>query len=288
MAEHGRYEYSPVWDREFELPNNKTIALCVVPNVEHFRFDMPYPSDSSDYVPDVLKYTWRTYGSRVGIWRLMDILDDYGIRATVALNAEICDHEPEIVEEGMKRDWEFMGHGVTNSKRLSNLDEEEERTVIQATRDRIADFTGVEPDGWLGPGVQETFNTPDLLAEEGFEYVCDWRNDDQPYPMNVRNDDLVAMPCSAEIDDIPMLTRRNLSGPQFERTVKDQFDVLYEESQEDGNNKVLSLEIHPYLTGQAHRSKYLDNILHHITAHDGVWKTTHGEIADHYKSEYMC
>lgn len=283
MNNHSRYDYSPIWDREFELPDDNSIALCVIPNIEHFRFDISYPSDSSEQVPEVKNYSWREYGVRVGIWRLMKILDKYGVRATVALNAEVCEYEPEVVKAGMERNWEFMGHGVTNSKRLNGLDEEQERKVIRESKERIAEFTGEQPKGWLSPGLVETFSTPDILAEEGFDYVCNWRNDDQPYSMNVRHGELIAMPCSAEIDDIPMLTRRNYTGPEFEQTIKDQFDVLYQESNMDGNAKVMTIEIHPYLTGQPHRSKYLDNVLEYITDHDHVWKTTLGEISEYYK-----
>lgn len=287
MAGHGRFEYSPIRDRTFDLPSKNTIAVCVVPNVEYFHFDVPYPSDSSDYVPNVLMHTWRSYGTRVGIWRIMDILDEHDMRATVALNADVCEYESAVVEAGMEREWEFMGHGVTNSKRLVGLERDDEASIIRESRDRIAEFTGQRPTGWLSPGLMETYDTPDLLFDAGFEYVCDWRNDDQPYPMSVEGGALVVMPCSAEIDDIPMLTRRNYSGPEFARTVKDQFDVLYAESQTAGNAKVLSIEIHPYLTGMPHRSKYLDDVLQYVFDHDGVWKATLGDIADFYRSEYM-
>lgn len=281
------YDYAPITEREFDLPNGENVALWVVPNIEHFRFDDPRTTHK--YVeapPDVNRYSWREYGTRVGIWRLMDILDEHGITATVALNAEVCDHEPEIVEAGMERNWEFMGHGLSNSEVLTGIDEGYEREIIQATRDRIADFTGERPRGWLGPARTETYNTPRILAEEGFEYVGDFVNDDQPYPMDVESGPLFSIPYTTEINDIGLLTKYNMSGPEFERCITDQFDVLYEEGATAGNAKVMAISLHPYLSGLPYRSKYLDAALEYITDHRAVWLATGGEIIQHYRETY--
>lgn len=290
MRDQSRFDYAPVTEREFDLPNGENVAVWVIPNVEHYKIDVPstaiYPP-GTEYTPDVLNYGWRDYGPRAGIWRLMDVLDDHDIRATVALNAEVCDHQPEIVEAGMERDWEFMGHGTTNARPLVDLEEGEERDQIEATRDHIAEFTGEQPRGWLGPELAETFNTPDLLAESGFDYVCDWCNDDQPYEMKVRNEELISMPYSIEINDIPMFLTYGMTGPQFEQAVKDQFDVLYAEGEADGNAKVMAIALHPFLIGLPFRSKYLDNALDYITDHERVWMATGGEIADRYIETHL-
>lgn len=289
MRDQSRFEYSPVHERAFDLPDGNNVAVWVIPNVEHYKIDRPstaiYPP-ATENTPDVLNYGWRDYGPRAGIWRLMDVLDDHDVRATVALNAEVCDHQPEIVEAGMERDWAFMGHGTTNAQLHVDLDEDEERGLIRATRDRIEDFTGERPRGWLGPALAETFATPDLLAEEGFDYVCDWCNDDQPYPMHVRDGTLVSMPYSIEINDIPMFLSYGMTGPDFERAIKDQFDVLYEEGARSGNAKVMAISVHPFLTGVPYRSKYFDSALEYITDHDDVWLATGDEIADHYADSY--
>lgn len=281
------YEYSPITEREFDLPEGNNVALWVVPNIEHFDFENPRELHRLiEGPPDVNDFSWREYGTRVGIWRLMKILDSHDVRATVALNADVCTHEPEIVEAGVERDWEFMGHGQTNSRPLNGLSESEERAVIRATKETIQETTGVAPRGWLGPARAETYNTPRLLVEEGFDYVGDFVNDDQPYPMTTEAGRIYSIPYTTEINDIGLFTGYNMSGPEFEQCLTDQFDVLYEEGKEPGNAKVMAISLHPYLTGLPYRSKYLDNALSYITDHPDVWLATGSEIIDHYMEQY--
>lgn len=289
MRDQTRFEYTPTPEREFDLPNDANIAVWVIPNIEHYKIDQPstaiYPP-GTEYTPDVLNYGWRDYGVRAGIWRLMDVFDTHEVPATVALNAEVCDQYPEIIEAGLERGWEFMGHGTTNAQPHVDLTEGEERELIRTTKNTIEMATGDPPRGWLGPELAETFQTPDLLAEEGFQYVCDWCNDDQPYPLHVREGELLSIPYSIEINDIPMFLTYGLTPPQFEQTIVDQFDVLYEEGKQPGNAKVMAIALHPFLTGLPFRSKYLDNALSYITNHDDVWITTGAEIASHYAEHY--
>ncbi|MFB6097001.1 MAG: polysaccharide deacetylase family protein [Haloferacaceae archaeon] len=280
------YEYSPITEREFDLPNGENVAFWVVPNIEWFQYDQP--RELHQYVeepPDVNTYSELDYGNRVGVWRMMEILDRYDVRGTVALNSMICEEAPEIVEAGVERDWEFMGHGRTNSRPLSGLSEDEERELIRDVRDQIAETTDTQPRGWLGPARAESFRTPELLAEAGFDYVGDWVNDDQPYRMDVSAGELYSIPYSTVISD-KFFTDRKISGPQWEQMVTDQFDVLYEEGEEAGNAKVMAISLHPYLIGFPYRSKYLDRALDHITGHDDVWVTTGSEIVDHFREHY--
>lgn len=280
------YEYSPITEREFDLPNGENVAFWIVPNIEYFQFDQPRELHRLvAEPPDVNNYSWKDYGNRVGVWRMMDVLDKHDIRATVALNSEICTQAPEIVEAGVERDWEFMGHGKTNSQPITGLSEAEERELIRDVRDQIADTTGTQPRGWLGPARAESYRTPQILAEEGFEYVGDFVNDDQPYRMDVPGQELYSIPYSTEISD-KFFDGPNISGPEFEQMVTDQFDVLYEEGKREGNAKVMAISLHPYLIGFPYRSKYLDRILAHITDHDDVWLATGGEIIDHYEEHY--
>lgn len=280
------YEYSPITEREFSLPGGARVALWVVPNIEHFVFDEPREFHRLiDEPPDISNHSLRDYGNRVGVWRLFDVLDGFDVPGTVALNAAVCEHEPPVVEAAMDRDWEFMGHGITNSQLLSGLGEDEERAVIAETRDRIAAFTGTEPRGWLGPSRAETFATPRLLVEAGFEYVGDYVNDDQPYRVATAAGDLVSMPYTTVVSD-KLFERGGVTAPAFERIIRDQFDVLYDEGAEPGNAKVMAISLHPYLVGIPHRSRYLANALEYVTAHDDVWVTTGGEIVDHYLAHH--
>ena len=194
-----RFDDSFIFDRKpFTWPGGKTLAIWIIPNVEVWQFDSPAGAaispNTGNRVPDVINYAWRDYGMRVGLWRIADALDAAGVRATVALNSMVCDVFPKAVDEMKKRGWEFMGHGITNSSTLANLSLSEEREVIQTTLRTIQQATGKRPRGWLGPGLTETFNTLDILAEEEVTYVGDWNSDDQPFAMKVKKGKLFAIP----------------------------------------------------------------------------------------------
>lgn len=283
--EHGRFPYSPMIDRPpLRWPNGARVALWVIPNIEHFLFDRPATSNSQAtvrLVPDVLNYSWRDYGVRVGIWRLMEVMQKHGVRGTVALNSDVCKHYPRIVQEGNKLGWEWMGHGITNSVLLDQQTEDEERALIREVVATIADGTGKRPRGWLSPAMSETHRTLDLLAEAGIEYVGNWTNDEQPYSMRVKTGSMTSMPYSSEINDIPAVLGQHKSGEEFAQMICDQFDVLYEDGAKNG--RVMSICLHPFLIGVPHRSKYFERALAHITSRQEVWLATGSEILDHYR-----
>jgi len=282
---YGPFEYSPIIKRpRIAWPDDCRVALWVSPNVEFFALDDAVPvaaGGSGGKVPDVPVWAQRDYGNRVGVFRLMEALDRYSIRATVALNSEVCRHHPIIIEEGNKRRWEWMGHNETNTKRLNAVAPEEEPKVIKRTLDTIAGAAGTRPIGWLGAGLQETWDTLEYLAAEGCEYVCDWTNDDQPYLMNLENGRrLVSIPYSQEINDKVAFERFNRTASEFEQMMRRQFDVLYREGAESA--RVMAICLHPYLIGQPHRIDALNSALSYICEHKDVWLTTGSEIARHY------
>jgi len=281
-----RYEDSFIFERKpFAWPGNKTLAVWVAPNVEVWHFDSPVgvgvSPNPGNLVPDVINYGWREYGMRVGLWRFADVLDAAGIKATVALNSGVCETHPKAVEEMKKRGWEFMGHGTTNSESLARLDPEKEKETIQHVLKTIEQATGRRPRGWLGAGLIETNNTLDILAEEGVTYCGDWNNDDQPYPMKVKKGKLYSIPYCMEINDIPLFIRKGYTGEQYYRSVIDQFETLYADSKKQP--RVMGIPLHPMITGQPLRIKYLERALAEIKKHDGVWFATGGEIIDAYQ-----
>ncbi len=283
--ENERYAFWPLPERPaIEWPNGARVAFWVIPNIEHFRFDRPFMAGVAGPMPDVPGFAQRDYGPRVGIWRFMELFDKHGIRATVALNADVCRFEPQIIRAGLERNWEWMGHGITNSERLSGMEEAHERETIRSVVESIAEFTGAPPKGWLGPGLSETFVTPDLLAEHGIQYVCDWCVDDQPFPMRVKQGRLISVPYSHELNDIPIFMAKHHTPEQFYQIICDQFDQLYAEGERSG--RVMALALHPYLTGHPFRAKWLDRALDYVTRHRHVWLTTGGEIADWYYAHY--
>jgi peptidoglycan/xylan/chitin deacetylase (PgdA/CDA1 family) len=235
---------------------------------------------TTQFVPDVLNYSWRDYGVRVGIWRLMEVLEKHGIKGTVALNADVCANYPRIIEEGKKLGWEWMGHGTNNSTIINKQSEEEERKLIAGIADTITKATGRKPRGWLGPALTESHRTLDILAENGFDYVGDWVNDEQPYPLKVRRGRLISIPYSIEINDIPCFLDAHRSAEEFERMIVDQFDGLYEDGAKTG--RVMAICLHPFLIGHPFRAKYLDRALAHIRRHQEVWFATGAEIVDAY------
>src|SRR4029453_10735981 len=171
---YGPFPYSPIIRRpHLEWPDGAHIALWVVPNIEFFSLETRPGGLAPGKIPDIPIWAMRDYGNRVGVFRLMEVLDRYGVRATFALNSDICVHHPEIIEEGEKRGWEWMGHNQSNSRRLNEVPAEEEPQIIRDTLDTIARASGRRPVGWLGAGLQETWNTLDLLTDAGCEYVAD-------------------------------------------------------------------------------------------------------------------
>ena len=254
-------------------PNGARVAVWVIPNVEHFHLEI------GERAPDVRNYSRRDYGNRVGLWRLMDVLNKHKIRGTVALNAEIGIYYPRIMQAMIDLDWELMGHGLTNSKIMSGLEIDAERKLILDTRKVIEDW-GRKMHGWLGPGLTETFNTPDLLKESGVEYVADWVNDDLPYRFN---NGLYSIPYSLELNDMPLFNNPSISIDDFKRRICDSFDVLYAEG--DTNGRVLGIALHPFLIGAAHRIKYLDEALQYIAGYDKVWFATGDEIIKAYQAQ---
>jgi peptidoglycan/xylan/chitin deacetylase (PgdA/CDA1 family) len=283
-SRYGPFPYTPITRRpKIVWPNGARLALWVIPNVEFFPLNerMPDgPGGSGGLIPDVLTWSTRDYGNRVGIYRLMEVLERHGVRGTVALNSEICDAHPEIIAEAKRLGWEFMGHNQSNLRRLNRLPEGTEREVVRATLERIAAATGRRVAGWLGAGLQETWHTLDYLAEFGCKYVADWVNDDQPYLMDLGGRRLCSIPYSAEINDKVAVEYHHVTPEEFERMIRRTFDVLYREGERSG--RVMAIALHPYLFGVPHRIGALDAALGYIASKPGVWLATGEEIVEHY------
>jgi peptidoglycan/xylan/chitin deacetylase (PgdA/CDA1 family) len=278
------YEYSPIVDRPaLRWPNGARVAFYIGLNVEHFETDKPSTSiwsGTAHLKPDPLNYGWRDYGARVGIWRLIDTLDKYGVRASVLLNSDVTRHYPQIIRAGNERNWAWLAHGKTNSMLHAEMTPEQERPFLEDVVNTIAAATGRRPQGWMGPGLTETFATPRILKELDLSYVLDWCADDQPFALNVRG--MISVPYSVELNDIGLFVAKSLSGEDFYRAVVDQFDQLYEDSAHSG--RVMALALHPFVIGQAFRTKYLAKALDYISTRDRVWFTTSDEIAAHYRT----
>ena len=281
-----RADYSPIFHRPpLKLPGNARIAIWPVINVEEWdineamaRAVLPTPQGVG-VIPDIANFGWFDYGLRVGFWRFKQVLDRHGIRATVSLNASVCQSYPQLVQESLDAGWEMLGHGFI--QRVINK-EPDERVVIKRTIETIEAFTGEKLRGWMGPGLAETFDTPDILADEGIEYVADWCNDDQPYEMKVKTGRLVAVPYTLELNDIPIYVVQHHRSPEIFERARDQFDTLYREGGDSA--RIMCISTHPYITGVPHRIKYYDMIFEYMKKFEGVLFMTGSEILDWYNS----
>jgi allantoinase len=276
------YDYSPIVRRpKLVWPERARLAFYIGLNVEHFEIDKPSTSiwsGTSHLKPDPLNYGWRDYGARVGIWRLIDTFDKYGLRASVLLNSDVCSRYPEIIEAGKQRGWAWLAHGKNNSILHAEMAPADERRFLKEVVTTISAATGRHPKGWMGPGLTETFETPRILKELGLSYVLDWCADDQPFPLNIPG--MMSVPYAIELNDINLFVSKGFSGEDFYRTVVDQFDQLYADSVESG--RVMALALHPFVVGQPFRHKHLARALEYIASHEGVWLTTSDDIAAHY------
>jgi peptidoglycan/xylan/chitin deacetylase (PgdA/CDA1 family) len=278
------YNYSPIVDRpKITWPGGARVAFYIGLNVEHFEIDKPSTSiwnGTAHLRPDPLNYGWRDYGARVGIWRLIQTFDRLGLRPSALLNSDVCDHYPQIISAGLQRKWAWLAHGRNNSTLQTDMTPEAERTFLQHVVETITKATGERPQGWMGPGLSETFETPRILRELGLSYVLDWCADDQPFALNVPG--MISVPYAIELNDINLFISKNLSGEEFYRAVVDQFEQLYEDSEISG--RVMALALHPFVVSQPFRHKYLVKALEYIVSHRHVWLTTSDEIAAYYSS----
>jgi allantoinase len=284
MLPRERVAYSAFPDRpRLTLPGGARLAVWVIINIEEWdpREPLPRrvltPPAGGSPIPDIPNWAWHEYGNRVGFWRMLEVLDHFQIRAVLAINGSAIGTYEPIAQAALERGWEFMGHGFGQKNMQAVSDE---RDNIVKTTAAIRAFTGRAPRGWLGPGLTETWETPDILAEEGYEYVCDWVLDDQPVVLRTRGRSLVSIPYTQEINDVAMIAVQQHTAREYRDRAIDQFDQLYAESRESA--RVMALVGHPYLMGVPHRLRYFRQALEHIHSRSGVVFWTGEQIVDWY------
>lgn len=285
MRPRDRVPYSAIVDRPpLTLPEGKRMTLWVIVNVEAWSIERPMPRTvlsppmGQPLQPDIPNWAWHEYGMRVGFWRLLEVLKRYEMGVTLAINGVVCETYPRVAEAALEAGWEFMGHGFVQRPSHAVEDQPDE---IAKTIDAIKAFTGKAPKGWESPGLTETFETADHLTAAGIEYVADWVLDDQPVELKTANGPLVSIPYTVETNDIPMMLLQHHASEEWLTRGRDQFDRLYQESADI--TRVMSISLHPYVTGVPHRIGYLERLLEHIRAHDDVAIWTGEQVADWFK-----
>ncbi len=281
------YDHAPFHKRPpLAWPDGARIAFYAVLHLEYWALNAPEDShrdprfvgEYGTFSPDYRTWTQREFGNRVGIFRVLDVLDRHGIKAGVAVNAVAAERHPYLIEQFARRGYEFIAHGTLANRMItSKMTEDEERTEIATSIAAVEKATGKRPTGWLGQDYGESHRTPNLLAEAGLDYVLDWPNDDQPYAMKVGKP-LISLPNQPEWDDVQQLWLRRINTPRYPDLVGEAFELLHGEG-----GQVFNLSIHPWLMGMAHRIKYLDEALTRLGRFQQVWQTTPGEVARHYR-----
>lgn len=291
--DHDHYDWAPLNTTRPKIawPGKAKVALCVIVVLEHAEWKAPPEGFQVSNLaggygwgpfPDVTAWSHREYGNRVGVFRVLDVLERHGIKPTVALDALTAEHYPYLVRHCSARGCEFVAHGISVNRMItSRMPETEERQYIRTSIDAVTKATGKTPLGWLGPESGESERTPQLLAEAGLDYVCDWANDEQPYRMKVPKGRLHALPVTFPLDDVNALWERHIDIDAYGTMIRETFDTLYRDGADNG--RLLVLTLHPFLIGQPFRIGTLDAALAHIVEHDGVWSATGSEIIDSYR-----
>jgi peptidoglycan/xylan/chitin deacetylase (PgdA/CDA1 family) len=284
MIPRERCDYSAIVDRApLKLPGNARLIFWTIVNLEVWDIGGPMarqvlgPPTGQSFLPDVPNWSWHEYGMRVGVWRFFDLFKRLNIQPTLSINARVCEDYTRVADEAKREGWEFMGHSYQQGPIHKEPDQP---GMIKRSLDILEHFTGQRPIGWLGPGLTQTYETPDLLAAAGIKYIGDWVYDDEPSTIRTTSGPLVTLPYTMELNDITMMAVQHHESDYLLKRAIDQFDRLYAEG--GTRAKVMSLAIHPYLSGQPHRIKYLEAIYDYVAKHEGVLHWNGPQILDWY------
>lgn len=276
-----RIPYRASADRQpvppFEV--GKPLIVHIVLNLEAWAFDGPLPRKlitsphGGDHIPDLPNFSWVEYGMRAGLPRLFRELSARQLPVSVAVNAAVLDAYPGVGEKLVELGWELLGHGY---RQQSLHNETEEEPVIRAALDRISALTGTRPRGWLGPGTQETFRTPDVLALLGVEYTFDWTIDDLPLWIQTTGRPVLAIPYTLDLNDSVLWAAHHFGSSELHDRVVATLSTY--ESELTESPRILTLALHPHLVGVPHRFTYLTRTLDLLQDRTDTVFTTGAEI----------
>ncbi|HXF67872.1 MAG TPA: polysaccharide deacetylase family protein [Burkholderiales bacterium] len=279
-----RLRYSPIVDRPpLRLPGSARVVVWPVVNVEVWDIGRPMPRQVLPpptglmRLPDVPHWGWHEYGMRVGFWRLKAVLDELKIVPSLSCNARVCRDYLPVARAARAAGWEFMGHSYDQQPIHA---EKNQGAMIRRSVKVLREFTGRQPVGWMGPGLTETLETPELLAANGIRYIADWVIDDEPCVIRTRKGDLVAMPYTLELNDIAMMVVQHHPAREFVTRCMDHFERLYREGRERA--KVMAIAVHPYISGVPHRIGCFEEVFRRLRRRSGVLFWTGERILQWY------
>jgi peptidoglycan/xylan/chitin deacetylase (PgdA/CDA1 family) len=296
--DHSHYQWLPIVRREpLTWPNGARIAFCAIVNLECLDWIPPEGSYQAPLLythlapiqrplPELWTIAVREYGHRVGVFRLLSLLEKHGVRPTVSIDSLTASRYPYLVRYCLDRGCEIIAHGLGVSRMITScMTEAEERDYITQTIDTIESATGQRPRGWHGPEYGESERTPQLLAELGIRYVCDWANDEQPYPMTTVTGELYALPVMVELDDVFALRDRRYRVDDYAQQIQEAIDVMRRDATTNG--RLLVLNLHAWLSGQPFRVRFIAEAIGHIMRQPDVWTGTGSEIIDWYAANHV-
>jgi allantoinase len=277
-----RAPYQSIVDRpKLRLPGDARLVVWNIVNVEAWqpsgampRAVLPPPM-GAPLLPDVPNWAWHEYGMRVGFWRILEALKSRRMPATFALNGQVCELYEEVCRAALEAGWEFMGHGYVQGP-MHKL--EDQKAAIRQTIEAIRKFTGKAPRGWESPGLTETDDTLDHLAECGIEYVADWVLDDQPVALRSPKGRITSVPYTVDLNDVVISAVQQHPSDEMLRRGKAHFDRLWRDGATQP--RVMAISVHPYLSGVPHRIGYLEELYDHVLGREGVLVWTGEQILD--------
>lgn len=260
-------------------PGGKPLIVHVVVNVEVWPFDRPMPRGiltpphGQGAVPDLPNWSWAEYGLRAGMPRLFRALE--GLPASCAINSDVIDAYPRLAQRILDARWEWVSHGTFQQSVKSVPDE---RAMIVAAKTAVERYTRRPLRGWLGPGLQETFDTPDILKDLGFDYVCEWSIDDAPDWMQTRHGRIMSIPYCFETNDSVIYAVEKHSSDEMAQRLEATLQCFAKEIAQAP--RILTIPLHPHLMGVPHRIAFLEDFLGRLKRRGDAVFMTGGEIAD--------
>ncbi len=287
--DHGLYPYSNLFTRPpIAWPDGKSVAIWPVISLEWFPItpsDTPFraPGHMQTAYPDYRHYTAREYGTRIGLYRLLDAFEAVGAKVSVACNATIATRYPAIIEALHKGGHEIIAHSTDmNGTIASGLAEADERALIAASLDALEAASGTRPRGWLSIARSQSFATPRLLAQAGVEYMCDWVNDELPYRMTTEAGDIVNIPLNHELSDRQIINVQQQSVDSYAQQMRDAYGWLANEAETHGG-RMLPLHLTPYIMGLPYRIDAFEALVRWLSEQPGAWFATGSDILDHWQ-----
>ena len=269
--------------RKIEWPDKAKIALSIVFNVEAWSADRtevpfvsPFPSNAKTEKDSVV-VTDREYAQNVGLWRLLDSLDQYHVKMTALVSGLFAERYPEIVKEIDERGHEVAGHSYDQGRKLITLDPQEEREDIRMSFSALQKATQKKPLGWMSQTARCTERTAGYLAEEGALWHSDYLDDDLPSLLDVNGKRMVAIPYSLITNDMAIYTRQQKDPQEALRLAIYEFDALYQEG--EATPKMMSYGLHPFISGRPGRARAFKEFIDYVSRKQNVWFARRIDIA---------